>query len=209
MESPQAPKKPAKGTWNVTYVILGIAVVAILIFAATTVFYYNQAKDYSDAKYKAQAVLVVDAYGAANDTKAHIEIMLNDSWSLGSRRDSALFAQGEANLMAGDCNAIAYMYPSDDERYETFYALSQAIESVSWMVGEGYAQLNGPGHTMNATVTEALNSTAAILGDIYVLMLEGYDTEGDWLNEPYSMVDRMDLGAIGDAVDALNAALGA
>jgi hypothetical protein len=209
MESSQTPQKPVKGRLNATYAVIGIAVVAILIFAATTVFYYNQAKDYHDAKYKAQAVLVMDAYGAANDTKAHIEIMLNDSWSLASRRDFAMFAQGEADLAASDCNAIAYMYPSGNERYDTFYALSQAMESVAWMIGQGYAQLNGPGHTMNATVTEALNSTAAILGDVYVLMLEGYDTEGDWLNEPYSMVDRMDLGAIDDAVVALNAALAA
>jgi hypothetical protein len=209
MESSQAQKKPAKGKLNATHVILGIALVAILILAATTVLYYNQAKDYRDAKYKAQAVLVMDAYGAANETKSNIEIVLNDSWTLDSRRYFAMTAQGEASLMSDSCIAIAYMYPSDDGRYETFFALSQAAEGVAWMIGQAYAQLNGPGHTMNATVTEALNSTAAILGDLYALMMEGYDTQGEWLNEPYSMVDRMDLGAIDDAVAALNDALGA
>jgi len=209
MESSQAPKKPAKGKLNATQVLLGIALVAILILAATTVLFYSQAKDYRDAKYKAQAVLVMDAYGAANATKSHIEIMLNDSWTLDSRRQFAMTAQGEANMMADSCNAIAYMYPSDDGRYKTFYALSQTAGSVAWMIGQAYAQLNGPGHTMNATVTEALNSAAAILGDLYALLLEGYDTQGDWLNEPYSMVDRMDLGAIDEAVAALNDALGA
>jgi len=208
MESARTPKKPAKGKLTATNVILSIALVVILILAATTVLFYIQAKDYRDAKYKAQAVLVMDAYGAAYDTMSHIEIMLNGSWTLDSRRQFAMTAQGEASLMADSCNAIAYMYPSNDGRYETFHALSQAAEGVAWMIGQAYAQLNGPGHTMNATVTTALNSTAAILGDLYALMMEGYDTQGDWLNEPYSMVDRMDLGAIDDAVAALNNALG-
>ena len=86
MEQPQVRAKGRKPL----YLMIVIAVVAILMFSLLAAFYYWQAMDYRDAKYKAQYVLVQDILGTVPMARENVTDAVDDLLDNGWRRSAAM-----------------------------------------------------------------------------------------------------------------------
>lgn len=193
----EQPPIKAKGS-KALYVMIVAAVVAILLFSLLAAFYYQQAMDYRDAKYKAQYVLVQDMLGTIPMADENITDTVDDLLDNGWRRSTALTASALASDMSGTCHAIQVMYPADDSRNIVFGNLTAAFAALSQGAYEAYVELSsevGPDeeHDLSAETDADLRATLGILDDVAAAVQPGIDPEIDWTTDPYDLLDGMDL----------------
>ena len=189
--------------------ITGIVVGAILLLSVLTTFYYLQAEDYRQAKYKAQYVLVQDILGTIPMASENITDTLDDTLDNGWRRSSSLTASGLAAGLSGTCHAIQVMYPVDDDRYVVFGNLTAAFAALSQGVYEAYVQLSsevGPDeeHDLTEEMDADLGAALGSLDEIAAQVLPGVNPEVDWTTDPYDLLDGMDLEALDAAALTLS-----
>jgi len=190
-------------------VIVVIAVVAILAFAMVSAFYYWQAMDYREAKYKAQYVLVQDILGTVPMASENITDAVDDLLDNGWRRSASLTASALANSLSDSSHAIQVMYPADDDRNVVFGNLSAAFAALSQGAYAAYVELSsevGPleEHDLDEDTDAALRAAAVLLDDIAAIVATGVDASIDWTTDPYDLLDGMDLDALDDAALALS-----
>jgi len=205
MEQTQVQRKRPKAL----YLMIGIAVAAILLFSMLAAFYYGQAEDYRQAKYKAQYVLAQDILDTIPMTSENITDAVDDLLDNGWRRSSSLTASGLAAGLSGTCHAIQVMYPVGDDRYVVFGNLTAAFAALSDGAYEAYVQLSsevGPDedHDLTEEMDADLNAALASLDEIAALVLPGVDPAIDWTTDPYDLLDGMDLEALDAAALTLS-----
>lgn len=196
-EQPHTKNKGRK----LLYSTIGIAVVAILLLSVLAAFYYWQAEDYRQAKYKAQYVLVQDILETVPMTSENITDTVNDALDNGWRRSAALTASGLAAGLSITSHAIQVMYPSDDQRNIVFGNLSAAFAALSQGAYDAYIELSseaGPleEHDLSAEMDAALVGSLDLLRDVSPSVQPGVDPEIDWTTDPYDLLDGMDLEAL-------------
>jgi len=198
MEVRPSGERKKLNTW---YLVIGIAVAAILAFTILSVFFYGQAMDYRAAKYKAQYVLVEDMLDAIPLTVENITDAINDDLDTGWRRSAALTSSALANHLADSCYAIQVMYKTTDEKSIVFSQLSIALHSLSDGAYDAYVQLSsefGPDvdHDIDDALSDNLEEASVVLDGIAANLILGIDYDRDWTNDPYDLLDGMDLTAL-------------
>ena len=206
MEQPQVRAKGRKPL----YLMIVIAVVAILMFSLLAAFYYWQAMDYRDAKYKAQYVLVEDILDTIPMASENVTDTVDDLLDNGWRRAASMTASALASELSDSSRAIQVMYPADDQRNIVFGNLSAAFAALSQGAYEAYVQLSsevGPDEEHDITAEMDSDLTAALdsLGNISAQVLPGVDPAVDWTTEPYDLLDGMDIEALDAAALELSA----
>jgi len=199
----------AKGK-KVVYVMVVVAVAAILLFSLVAAFYYWQAMDYRDAKYKAQYVLVQDILGTIPMASENITDAVDDTLDNGWRRAASLTASALASDLSDAAHAIQVMYPADDRRNIVFGNLSAAFAALWQGAYEAYVQLSsevGPDeeHDLTSEMDEDLRTALESLDDISAQVLPGVDPSIDWTTDPYDLLDGMDIDALDEAALDLSA----
>jgi hypothetical protein len=194
MEQPQAKDKGRK----TLLVVVGVAVAAILIVSALAAFYYSQAMDYRDAKYKAQYVLVQDILGTVPMAEENITDAVDDLLDNGWRRSAAMTASALAASLSGSCHAIQVMYPVDDYKNTAFGNLTAAFAALSQGAYEAYLELSsevGPDeeHDLSEEMDTDLRSVLEPLGNIALELELGIDPDVDVTQDPYDLLDGMNL----------------
>lgn len=205
MEQPQVQKKGRKAF----YLVVGVAVVAILLLSVLAALYYWQAEDYRQAKYKAQYVLVQDVLDTIPMASENITDAVDDTLDTGWRRSASLTSSALAADLSSTAHAIQVMYPSGDDRNIVFGDLSAAFAALSQGAYEAYVQLSsevGPDedHDLSAEMDADLRAALVSLDDIAAQVLPGVDPEVDWTTDPYDLLDGMDLDAIDETALALS-----
>lgn len=205
MEQPQVKSKGRK----TLLVVMGVAVAVILLLSALAAFYYSQAMDYRDAKYKAQYVLVQDILVTIPMAQENITDAVDDLLDNGWRRSAALTSSALAASLSSTAHAIQVMYPEGDTRNTVFGNLSAAFASLSQGVYEAYVELSseaGPleEHDLSVEMDADLRDSRVLLVEISVQVSAGVDPAIDWTTDPYDLLDRMDLEALDAAAVSLS-----
>lgn len=196
MEQPQT----RKGGRRVLYVV-GVAVVAMLLLSVLAAFFYLQAQDYRDAKYKAQYVLVQDILGTIPMASENATDAVDDSLDNGWRRSATMTLSALASGMSGTCHAIQVMYPEDDAKNIAFASLTAAFAALSQGAYEAYVELSsevGPEeeHDLSAEMDEDLRLVPDWLESLDIWLEQGIDASRDWTQDPYDLLDGMEVEAI-------------
>ncbi|MBU1158872.1 MAG: hypothetical protein KKE24_06005 [Candidatus Thermoplasmatota archaeon] len=188
------------------YVVLGIAVVAIVMLSILMVFFYTQALDYRNSKFKTQCASVEEIVSSMprlsdkiNETK---DYTLDNGW----RRSASLYAEATAESIASLCHVIGVAYAADDERALTFAALKTSFDDLADTLNVCYTDLTSQTRNISSDLSVSLSDSVEALTDMYPLISVGIDDSVDWMEEPYQAVSRMDLEALNDQADLLAAA---
>jgi hypothetical protein len=186
-------------------IAVSILVAVVLVLSAVAVFYYLQARDYHDAKYRAQWVLMNDMLDSTHGADISLKGMLD--YANDTRVHRAMwgdFMQGDLDSLLDDVWSIREMYLNDKEKNETFSLLKEGVETLlenAQIVAVGL-WLNvtlGDPYSENATLNDALYAASEIIAGIHDAIHQGFvvdpqvDTGNSWERSPYSIVDRLNL----------------
>lgn len=203
MAQQQSNLSAGRGRTNAMYIVLGIAVAAILVFSVLAAFFYQQAQDYRGSKYRAQYILVNDLISAVTSLASGIDAMANDSLSSGERTAAAYAsgATGEQVVMA--LVAISEMYHVGEQKFEVFDSLATGFHWLQGTIGAGTQELEAHGHDLNQSINTSILDSVPILHNITQLLSAGIDPAANYRESPYHVVALMDLDALAVAAQEL------
>jgi hypothetical protein len=204
MGQQQSNPSTGKVRVNVMYIVLGIAVVAIVVLAALAAFFYQQAQDYRGSKYRAQYVLVEGLISGITGLAGGIDAMANDSLTLGERT-AAAYASGatdEQVIMA--LVVLSEMYHVGEQKFEVFDALATGFHWLAGTISAGTLELEAHGHDLNQSINTSILNSVPILHNITQLLSAGIEIGRDYRESPYHVVALMDLDALAAAAQELN-----
>jgi len=189
-------------------IIIAVLVALIVILSGVSIFYYLQAKDYHDAKYRAQWVLMKDIWESVYVADFSIKEMIDSANNtITSRAMSGYLVQDSLGSLLNSVWAVREMYLNDAEKNESFSLFKQAVEAVMDNAEIVYiglwlnSTLDRP-YVENATLNAQLFTASSLLGNLRPVIYAGFavDPYGDysnsWEHSPYSVVDRVDLGKV-------------
>lgn len=182
-------------------IVVSILVAIVVVLSGLTVFYYLQAKDYHDAKYRAQYVIISDIRQHISDAGSYISLMTYPEQPLVSREVDGCGAVLQLEDLSSLVWAIQEMYLNDPEKNDTFSSLRHAVDvlrSNSWTVFV-HMELNRTQDTPweeNLTLNAEINTAGSLLVSLLPIIDEGFDYGVDFEEHPYSIVGRLDLQAI-------------
>jgi len=182
-------------------VLLGIAVVAILVLSATLVAYYEKAKDCHDAEYRAQHYLAQVMSYSIHTTAGSVSIMMNDSLSLPIRYDSGRIAVTSFDRLSISCEMVKNMYPSESEVYSTFENLRHASSLTMCVCDDTLDDMwqnitADELYVHDEAVALAFFNASYLFLEIVSCINQGIDSRVDWREDPYPIVNGMDLAGI-------------
>lgn len=198
-------QKPGPGSANLLYVVTAVSVAAILATSGLAAFYYSQAADYRESKYRAQFQTVNEMVAFLPVANATIGTMLDEDEDNGVRRAAALSGTRIAEMLAGDALSLAVMYVEDDERHIALFALGGAFSGLAALIFEAYEALSSPAHELSEDLVTSLKAAAGIMTAILGYLQQGLEAGVDGIEEPYHVVGRMPLDSISSAAAALDA----
>lgn len=205
-QNPPPPQPGAKAV-NLWYVVISVSVAAILAFSALAAFYYVQAEDYRESKYRAQFQTVNEMITFLPIANTTVDTMLDGDEDNGIRRAAALSGTRIMEMLAGDALSLSVMYVEDDERHTALFALGGAFSGVAALIFEGYEVLSGPAHDLTDDLVTALRTATGIMTAILAYLQQGLVPGVDGIAEPYHVVAGMPLDSISSAAAALDAAV--
>ncbi len=203
----QPPQKTSPAPLRLWYVVVAVSVAAILVFSALAAFYYTQAADYRESKYRAQFQIVNEMTAFLPLGNATISTMLDAAEDNGIRRASALSATRIAEMLSGDSFSLAVMYDRSDERYSAFFALGAAFSGVATALFEGYEDLSGPSPALSGEYVLMMKTATGIMTAVLGYLMQGVLSGVDGISDPYHVVGGMPLDSIASAAAALDAAV--
>ena len=187
------------------YVVLGIAVASIVILSILMMFFYTQALDYRNSKFKTQCASVEEIMDSIPRLSDKINETNDDTLDNGWRRSASLYAKATSESIASLCNVVGVAYAADDERALTFAALKTSFDDLADTLYVCYTELTSPTRNISSVMSMTLSDSVEVLTDMYPLISIGIDDSVDWMEEPYQAVSRMDLEALNDQADLLAA----
>ena len=181
--------------------IIVILVVVMVVLSMTSVLLYRQAKDYHDAKYRSQNVIMYELDRLVSLTGGYITDMSNTSNSMGERAIAGATAIEYTSEASSWITAVREMYLDDSEKNDTFATVDKAIGAVNghvwliyefmmWNVTRGWPMLEQP------AVAEELLAAVPLLTELGQLLFAGFEDNVDFEKHPYSVVNNLDLAAI-------------
>lgn len=188
------------------YVVIAVAVAAILAFSAMAAFFYTQAADYRDSKYRTQFEILNEMttfIPLVNDTA---EIMLDTDEDNGERRAAALSGARMMELLAGDAFALGVMYDNGSDRNTAFLALGSAFSSFAALLHECYLVLSSPA-TFEAEYTTTVNGATGIMTQMLGYLQMGFVAGVNGIEDPYHVVGGIPMDSIATSAAALAALL--
>ena len=203
MGQQQPNPSTGKGRMNAMYIVLGIAVAAILVFAALAAVFYQQAQDYKGSKYRAQYVLVEDLISGITTLAGGIDAVANDSLTSGERTAAAYASGATGDQVVMDLVAISEMYHVGEQKFEVFDALATGFHWLQGTIGAGTQELEAHGHDLNQSINTSILDSVPILHNITQLLSAGIEPARDYRESPYHVVALMDLDALAVAAQEL------
>jgi hypothetical protein len=186
-------------------IAVSILLAVVVVVSGIAVFYYIQAKDYHDAKYRAQWVLMNDILDSTSLADISLKGMLDyGSDTIVHRAMEGDIVQGSLGSLLDAVWSVREMYVNDKEKNETFSLLKEAVATLlenAQIVAIGLwgnVTLGYP-YSENATLNDALYAASDIIAGIHDAIHEGFlvdpafDTSNGWERSPYSIVDRLNL----------------
>lgn len=206
MGQQEAAQPPARTKQlKLWYAVIAISVATILAFSVMAAFYYMQAADYRDSKYRAQYQIVDEMTTFLPVENATIETMLDTDLDIGVRRAAAFSGTRIAEMLAGDSFSLAVMYEEGDERRTALFALGGAFSGVATVLYEGYQTLSSPSHVFSEEYVTAIAVATGIMTTILGCLQQGFEPGVDGITDPYHVVGGMPIGSIAYAAAALDA----
>jgi hypothetical protein len=192
-------------------IVVSILVAIVVVLSGIAVFYYLQAKDYHDAKYRAQWVLMNDMLDSTHLADVSLKGMLdyrNDT--IVHRAMWGDFVQDSLGSLLDAVWSVREMYLNDKEKNETFTLLKDAVETLlenAQIVAIGLWENVTLGHPYaeDATLNDALYAASEIIAGVHDAVQQGFvvdpmlDTGNSWERSPYSIVDRLNLQYLRDS----------
>jgi cytochrome bd-type quinol oxidase subunit 2 len=201
------PSQPGAKAVRLWYVVVAVSVAAILAFSALAAFFYTQAEDYRESKYRAQFQTVNEMVTFLPVANTTVATMLDTDEDNGIRRAASLSGTRILELLAGDALSLAVMYVEDDERHAALFALGGAFSGVAALIFEGYEALSGPAHDLTGDQAAALRTATGIMTAVLGYLQQGLVSGVDGIAEPYHVVAGMPIDSISSAAQALDAAV--
>lgn len=202
---PAAPHRALPRALKIWYAVVAISVAAILAFSALAAFYYVQADDYRESKYRTQFQIVDEMIAFLPVENATVTVMLDTDEDNGQRRAAAFSGTRIAEMLAGDSFALAVMYDEEDERRTTFFALGAAFSGVATVLYEGYVNLSSPSHVFSDEYVTMVKTATGIMSTILGYLQQGLVADVDGITDPYHVVGHMPIASIATAAAALGA----
>jgi len=208
MEQQSVPKpRTIPKQLKIWYLVIAVSVAAILAFSAMAAFYYMQADDYRESKYRTQFQIVDEMTTYLPVENATVSLMLDTDEDIGMRRAAALSATRIAEMLAGDSFALSVMYNEGDERNEAFFALGAAFSGVATLLYEGYANLSSPSHIFSDDYVHRVSVATGIMTAVLGHLQQGLIAGVDGITDPYHVVGNMSVESIASSAAALQAAV--
>lgn len=207
MEQQPQQQTPGARPIKLWYVVMAVAVAAILVFSALAAFYYTQAADYRDSKYRTQFQIVNEMVTFIPVENATVSMMLDTDEDNGIRRAAAFSGTRIAEMLAGDAFSIAVMYNEEDEKHAAFFDLGSAFSGVATVLYEGYLNLSSPSHVFTEGYISMLKTVTGLMTSILGYLQQGLVAGVDGIAEPYHVVGKMPLESIASAAAILDAAV--
>jgi hypothetical protein len=182
------------------HLLLVIAVAVILVLSYTSITYYQQAKE-RDEKYRGQYVLAQMMELSLVNMIGSIDMMMNDSYNLTQRFQSAQIATSNFGELSMECEVMKNMYSSTSEEYLTFGELEHASSRTSVACNQMLMKMwenitNDEPYVHNMTRATAISDARGLFYTIMYCIGQGFDPSRDWQGDPYSVVNSMDLDGI-------------
>ncbi len=183
--------------WKKGFAVL-LAVIVILSIVLALVYF--QMKDYHDAKYRAQYCIVVGMTSDLHLLAFSLDQIASNSTPDDTRDVAVLTEQTRLRDLDFSARTISTMYLNDNEKSLVFNGLANAFVHVQATLGSYLGKWqNSTGWMAEARSLEE-NTTA-----LEVELGNGVDNNRDPLDDPYSLVDRMDLKKIDQIATMLQA----
>jgi hypothetical protein len=161
----------------------------MLLLAVLSVALYVQMKDYRDAKYRAQYVIVDGIIADLMSVAEEVTNISEGALTGDERNQSAEVQSGRLYAIERSAIALSEMYYNDLDRFVPLSFMSRAFNSsalfLRWPVsGNNWLLPN---------VTDLLATSGSVMQLLAGELAKGIDPARDWMNNPYSLVNRMDL----------------
>jgi len=206
MEQQSTPQpKAAPKALKLWHAVIAVSVAAILAFSALAAFYYMQADDYRESKYRAQFQTVNEMITFLPVENATVTTMLDMDEDNGMRRAAALSGTRIAEMLAGDSFSLAVMYDKADAKYTALFALGTAFSGVATVLYDGYANLSSPSHVFSDEYVAMLNAATGIMTTILGYLQQSLVAGVDGITNPYHVVGGMPIESIAAAAAQLDA----
>jgi hypothetical protein len=177
------------------YIVIAVAVAAILAFSAMAAFFYAQATDYKDSKYRTQFEILNEMVTFIPLVNATADIMLDADEDNGIRRAAALSGARMMEMLAGDAFALGVMYDNGSDRNTAFLALGSAFSSVAAVFYEGYEVLSSP-PVFTTEYIYTVDSATGVMTQVLGYLQQGFVAGVNGIEDPYHVVGGIPLDSI-------------
>ena len=178
------------------YVVIAVAVAAILAFSAMAAFFYAQAADYRDSKYRTQFEILNEMTTFIPLVNSTSDTMLDVEEDNGKRRAAALSGARMMEMLAGDAFALGVMYDNGSDRNTAFLALGSAFSSFAAVLYEGYELLSSPSHVFTAEYIAAVDGATGVMTQILGYLQLGFVADVNGIEDPYHVVGGIPIDSI-------------
>lgn len=189
------------------YMVIVVAVAAILAFSALAAFYYAQAADYRDSKYRTQYQILNEMTAFIPVVNSTADVMLDTAEDNGIRRAAALSGTRMMEMLAGDAFALGVMYDNGSDRNTAFFALGASFSSFATVLYEGYQLLSSPSHVFTAEYIASIDGATGIMTQILGYLQMGFVADVNGVEDPYHVVGGIPMVSIASSAAALAALL--
>jgi hypothetical protein len=189
-----------------------VLVAALVAVSILSVFLYVQMKDYHDAKYRSQGVIMGQISTYAAESSSHIIEFTNISRPMNTRAVNAALAFDGLWHLHSMIDAVREMYLDDKVRNSTFTTLNDAIDHVysyTMVVCEVIVWNSTGGVPMYdfAGILTRLASVAPLMTDLSQTIDSGFLSGVDLEKHPYSVVDHIDLASLREIAASIHSVL--
>jgi hypothetical protein len=177
------------------YIVIAVAVAAILAFSATAAFFYAQAADYKDSKYRTQFEILNEMVTFIPLVNTTADIMLDADEDNGIRRAAALSGARMMEMLAGDAFALGVMYNNGSDRNAAFLALGSAFSIFAAVFYGGYEVLSSP-PVFTAEYIYTVDSATGVITQVLGYLQQGFVAGVNGIEDPYHVVGGIPIDSI-------------
>ncbi len=183
-----------------TLAIVAVTTAVVIVVSVVGVAVSNQIKDYHDAKYRAQYVIIRTFSPVIGDASREVLQITNENTTMGEKLEAIDLAWTDFRFLLWSAEELRVMYLNDDEKSGPLMDLREAFAALGDAVSESKVQLRGSSYAydgkLTASFSSALNSSIPKLDALMNIVEGSVDGGVNATAHPYSLIDRMDLAAL-------------
>jgi len=204
MRKERFAEHPERQSSRSKILVAGLLVI-VIVLSSFSVFYFAQASDYHDAKYRAQWVLMDNILDLTSESAMELDGVSGHAMlTIPYRAIWAGQLQASLNAIAQNSWSIREMYLNDREKNETFSLLQKAMTTILGNLdplefGLWNNVTQDIPYSENISLNAALHSAAGMISALHTSFLQAFkvdpqeDAGRSWERSPYSLVDRLNL----------------